>query len=52
MDYEKTFDWVDWVKMLYILKDLKINWPDKRLICKLYTKQEAVVRDMDKESDP
>ena len=52
MDYEKAFDRVNWVKMMGILKDLGIDWRDRRLICELYMKQEAVVRIMNEESEP
>ena len=52
VDYEKAFDKVNWVKMMGILKDLGIDWRDRRLICELYMKQEAVVRIMNEESEP
>ena len=52
VDYEKAFDRVKWVKMIGILKDLGIDWRDRRLICELYIKQEAVVRIMNEESEP
>ena len=52
VDYEKAFDRVNWVKMMGILKDLGIDWRDRRLICELYMKQEAVVRIMNEESEP
>ena len=51
VDYEKAFDRVNWVKMLDILKDLGVDWRDRKLICELYMKQEAVVRVMDEETD-
>ena len=40
------------MKMMGILKDLGIDWRDRRLICELYMKQEAVVRIMNEESEP
>jgi hypothetical protein len=52
VDFEKAFDRVDWVKMLDILKHIGVDWRDRRLICELYMKQEAVVRVMGEDSDP
>ena len=44
VDYEKAFDRVNWVKMMDTLKQLGVDWRDRRLIWELYTKQQAVVR--------
>ena len=52
VDFEKAFDRVDWVKMFEILKNLHIDWKDRRLLQDLYMRQEAVVRVADGESDP
>ena len=52
VDFEKAFDWVNWVKMFEILKDLHVDWKDRRLLQDLYMRQEAVVRIADGESDP
>ena len=43
-DYEKAFDRVNWVKMMDTLKQLRVDWRDRRLIWELYTKQQEVVR--------
>ena len=51
VDYENAFDRVNWVKMMGILKGFGIEWRDRRLICELYIKQEAVVRIMNEESE-
>ena len=44
VDFEKAFDRVEWKRMLNILKDLGVDWRDRRLICELYLNQQAVVR--------
>ena len=44
VDFEKAFDRVNWIKLMQVLKDLNLDWKDRRLIQELYTKQEAVVR--------
>ena len=52
VDFEKAFDRVNWVKMFEILKDLHVDWKDRRLLQDLYMRQEAVVRIADGESNP
>lgn len=52
MDYEKAFDGVDCAKMLDILKDFGIEKRDRRLICELYMKQDAVIRVKDADKHP
>ncbi len=52
VDFEKAFDRVDWVKMFDILKNLHIDWRDRRLLQDLYMRQQAVIRIADGESDP
>ena len=42
--YEKAFDRVNWVKMVDTLKQLGVDWRDRRLIWELCIKQQAVVR--------
>lgn len=44
VDFEKAFDRVRWVKMMQILKELKVDWKDRRMIKDLYMRQVAVVR--------
>jgi len=44
IDFEKAFDKVSWPKMMGILRQLKVDWRDRRLIMNLYMKQGAVVR--------
>jgi len=36
VDYEKAFDRVDWRKMMWMLKDIGVDWRDRNLISKLY----------------
>jgi len=31
VDYEKAFDWIDWVKLLDILGNVGVSWRDQRL---------------------
>ena len=52
VDFEKAFDRVDWKKMMEILKDLQVDWRDRRMIMELYMNQEAVIRVADGESEP
>jgi len=44
VDYEKAFDRVDWIKLMKILKDLDVDWKDRRLITSLYMEQTATIR--------
>ena len=43
IDYEKAFDRVDWNKMMRILKQIGIDWRDRRLIANLYLDQRVTV---------
>ena len=52
VDFEKAFDRVNWVEMFEILKDLHVDWKDRRLLKDLYMNQEAVIRIADEESKP
>ena len=51
VDYEKAFDRVNWVKMMDTLKQLGVDWRDRRLIWELYIEQQAVVRVADEYTD-
>ena len=51
VDFEKAFDRVNWLKMMEVLKQLQVDWKDRRLIGNLYMRQQAVVRVPDGESD-
>ena len=44
VDFEKAFDRVNWPKMMTVLKEIGVDWRDRRLIADLYMKQEMVVR--------
>ena len=44
IDFEKAFDRVRWDKMMQVLKELSVDWKDRRMIKDLYMRQEAVVR--------
>ena len=52
VDVEKAFDRVNWVKMFEVLKDLYVDWKDRRLLKDLYMNQEAEIRVADGESTP
>jgi len=41
VDHEKAFDRVDWWKMMWMLKDIGVDWRDRNLIAKLYLGQRA-----------
>ena len=51
VDYEKAFDRVDWVKLLGILKEIDVDWRDRRLIVNLYMQQRAVVKVLQEHSE-
>jgi len=44
VDFEKAFDRVDWVRLLQILKEVGIDWKDRRLITNLYMQQKTVIK--------
>ena len=44
VDFEKAFDRVKWRKLMDVLKDIGVDWRDRRLISELYMQQEAVIR--------
>jgi hypothetical protein len=44
VDFEKAFDRVNWVKLMAILKNVGVDWRDRRLIADLYMNQEVMVR--------
>jgi Reverse transcriptase (RNA-dependent DNA polymerase) len=52
VDFEKAFDRVNWVKMMEVLKQIQVDWKDRRLISELYMRQQAVIRVADGESEP
>jgi hypothetical protein len=52
VDFEKAFDRVNWVIMMDILKNLGVDWRDRKLITDLYMRQEAVIRIDEGESEP
>jgi len=52
VDFEKAFDRVSWEKMMKVLKNLGVDWRDRKMISELYLNQEAVIRVGDEESEP
>jgi len=44
VDYEKAFDRINWKKMMEILKNIGVDWRDRRLIMEFYMNQTARVR--------
>ena len=52
VDFEKAFDRIRWDKLLEILKNIGIDWRDKKLLSELCMGQTAVVRTDDGETTP
>ena len=44
VDLEKAFDRVDWKKLMGILKKIRVDWKERRLVSNLYMKQRIKVR--------
>jgi hypothetical protein len=44
IDWQKAFDHVNWTKLMQILKGIRIDWRERRLISKLYMEQCVKVR--------
>ena len=44
VDFENALDRVRWDKMMQVLKELKVDWKNRRMIKDLYMRQEAVAR--------
>jgi hypothetical protein len=44
IDWQKTFDRVNWTKLMQILEGTGIDWCDRRLISNLYMAQRVKVR--------
>uniref|UniRef100_A0A8D8R6E3 Craniofacial development protein 2 n=1 Tax=Cacopsylla melanoneura TaxID=428564 RepID=A0A8D8R6E3_9HEMI len=51
IDWEKAFDRVEWNILLRVLKEIELNWKDRRLIRELYKGQKVVVRVEDEETE-
>src|SRR6476469_1507656 len=51
VDFEETFDRVNWEKMMKVLQSIGVDWRDRRMISELYRNQEAVIRIAGGESD-
>jgi hypothetical protein len=51
VDFEKAFDRINWVMMLKILRNIGVDWRDRRLIMNLYMNQKAVVKIQQEFSD-
>ena len=43
VDFEKAFDRVNWIKLMEILKNVGVDYRDRRMICELYMNQSAEV---------
>ena len=52
VEFRKTFDGIRWDKLLEILKNIGVDWRDRKLISELYMGQIAVVRADDGETPP
>lgn len=51
IDWEKAFDRVEWNILLRVLKEIELNWKDRRLIRELYKGQKVVVRVEEEETE-
>jgi hypothetical protein len=43
IDWQNTFDRVNWTKLMQILKETGIDWRERRLISKLYMEQSVKI---------
>jgi len=50
-DFEKAFDRGDWKIMMGVLKNIGVDWSDRRMIMERYIEQDAVVRVVDGEQN-
>jgi hypothetical protein len=44
IDWQKAFDLVNWTKLMQILKEIGIDWRERRLISNLYVAQSVKVQ--------
>jgi Reverse transcriptase (RNA-dependent DNA polymerase). len=44
IDSQKAFDRVDWTKLLEMLRNIGVNWTERRLIHNLYMGQRVKLR--------
>jgi hypothetical protein len=44
IDWQKAFDRVSWTKLMQILKDISIDWRERKLISNLYMAERVKVR--------
>jgi Reverse transcriptase (RNA-dependent DNA polymerase). len=51
IDWQKTFDLVDWTKLLEMLRYIRVNWRERPLICNLYMGQRVKLRHNQGETD-
>ncbi|KAI5755358.1 hypothetical protein M8J77_016188 [Diaphorina citri] len=51
VDWEKAFDRVNWNILLRVLREIDLNWKDRRLIRQLYKGQKVVVRVEEEETE-
>ena len=52
VDFEKAFDRVNWKMMMRILKEVGVDWRDRRLVAEMYMKQEVMVRIDEEYTEP
>ncbi|KAI5743600.1 hypothetical protein M8J77_020048 [Diaphorina citri] len=51
VDWEKAFDRVNWNILLRVLREIDLNWKERRLIRQLYKGQKVVVRVEEEETE-
>ena len=52
VNFDKAFDRIRWDKLLEILKNIGVDWRDRKLISELYMSQTAIVRTDNGETPP
>ena len=51
IDWQKAFGRVDWTKLLEMLRNIGVNWRERRLIRNLYMEQRVKLRLNQREND-
>ena len=52
VDYEKAFDRVRWPKLIEILKNIGVDWRDRRMVSQLYMHESITIRVANEETEP
>jgi len=52
VNFEKTFEKPDWIQMVSILRSIRVDWRDRKLVAELYMRQDNVIRIHEVSSEP